>query len=529
MEEPVFLAGSHRGLSISSTPMSSVALSEYLRERGQRIGYNRTITFYSLRRRTATDFTLLVGADHARRLLGHGPNTRTLERYYLNDVNRTNLSGMALGETTNPRITDNTQFYTDLSTTAIGPEEVREIYGTLLNEAVSAYILADESAPVGGSTKDHNNYRRRVSRLVFRSILEERSKRLEASLTQTSAEERITQARTNNTMSEILRRARMMSSEPQIDDGPIPGMLLEGGFEETFTEAPPEPDLNTQPLPADGLFVRHTDEETTEDSPGIPYINCVRLTMEFLLDFHSQPHAVAGQSSILPRPRINNQLRCLQCQEEDYIDDSHRDRVWPSKPHLKRHIESDFHSPLRKLQRKIQYRHTITRKWLCPFCEILEHPRTVDYGCIGKVTRHIESSGSSLHVWGHEHEQLKADAGFNQAWRKNEDGGASVRVRYDRKKRAKGFAQRAKLLRSYGIIYTSGDRPPMNQPTSHRGVVVGDQSESMDSEDLAAFEELAPINDIPPNIELPDDLEDCFIFGTAPMEIPQYLSTQFLA
>lgn len=52
----------------------------------------------------------------------------------LNDVNRTNLSGMAFGETTNPRITDNTQFYTDLSTTAVGAEEVREIYGSLLNE-----------------------------------------------------------------------------------------------------------------------------------------------------------------------------------------------------------------------------------------------------------------------------------------------------------------------------------------------------------------------------------------------------------
>lgn len=53
---------------------------------------NRTITFYSLSRRTATDFALLVGADHARRLLGHGLNTRTLERYYMNDVNRTSLS-----------------------------------------------------------------------------------------------------------------------------------------------------------------------------------------------------------------------------------------------------------------------------------------------------------------------------------------------------------------------------------------------------------------------------------------------------
>lgn len=509
--------------------MSSVALSEYLRERGQRIGYNRTITFYSLRRRTATDFTLLLGADHARRLLGHGPNTRTLERYYLNDVNSTNLSGMALGETTNPRITDNTQFYTDLATTAIGPEEVREIYGNLLNEAVSAYISADESAPMAASVKDFNNYRRRVSRLVFRSLLQERSKRLEASLTRSGAEERIKQAQTNNTMSEIIRRARMMSSEPQSDDVPIPGMRAEGGFEEIFAEAPPEPDLDAQLLPADGLFVRPTDEETAEETTGVPYISCIRLTMELLLEFHSQSHAVAVHSSIVPKPRVNNQLRCPQCQEEEHIDDSHRDKVWPSKPHLQRHVESDYHSPLRRVQRKIQQRHAITGTWLCPFCEEIEHPRLTDYGCLGKTTRHIEDSGKSLHVWGHEHEERKAEAGFNKTWRRNINGGASARVRYDRKKRAEGFAQRAKLLQSYGIAYTSGGRPPVNQPTGHRGVVIGDQSEPLNPGDLTAFEELTPIDNIPPCIDLDDDLANCFVSDASPIEIPQYLSTQFLA
>lgn len=529
MDEPIFQAGSHRGLSVSDAPMSSVALTEYLRTRGQRIGYIRTITFYSLRRRTATDFTLLLGADHARRLLGHGPSTRTLERYYLNDVNRTNLSGMALSETTNPRITDNTQFYTDLSTTAVGAEEVREIYGGLLNEAVSNYIAEDPLAPRDGSVREYNNYRRRVSRLVFKSLLQERSKRLEASLTQSEAEERIKKAATNSTMEDILRRARAMS-ELQLDNEPIPGMLPEGGFEETFIEGPPEIDLDTQPIPADRLFVRETDEEAMESPTGdVPYTSCVRLTMELLLEFHSQPHAVAGESSILPRPRVNDSLTCAQCQEEDYVDDAHKNRVWPSRPHLQRHLDSDFHSPLRVLQRKIQYRYTMTGKWLCPFCEELEHPRTIDYGCVGKVTRHIETSGNSLHVWGHEHEQLKNNAGFNQTWRKNANGGASARVRYSRKKRAEGFAQRTKLLRSYGILYTSGERPPVNQPTGHRGVVTGDQSEPLNSDDLAAFEELTPIDEIPPNIKLDDDLEGCFISSTSPMEIPQYLSTQFLA
>ncbi|OBT67440.1 hypothetical protein VE03_03026 [Pseudogymnoascus sp. 23342-1-I1] len=59
-------------------------------------------------------------------------------------------------------------------------------------------------------------------------------------------------------------------------------------------------------------------------------------------------------------------------------------------------------------------------------------------------------------------------------------------------------------------------------PTAHKGVVIGDQSEPLNYDDLSAFEELTPIDDIPPNIELDDGLEDCFVSGTSPMEIPQY-------
>ena len=66
----------------------------------------------------------------------------------------------------------------------------------------------------------------------------------------------------------------------QLDDTlvPVPEMLPEGGFEETFTEGPPEADLDTQSLPADGLFVRETDEQGIEESSigDVPYTSCVR-------------------------------------------------------------------------------------------------------------------------------------------------------------------------------------------------------------------------------------------------------------
>lgn len=203
-------------------------------------------------------------------------------------------------------------------------------------------MAEDPLAPMDSSVREFNNYRRRVSRLVFRSLIQERSKRLKASLTQAEAEE-ITKAATNNTMGDILRRAREMS-ELQSDNEPTPRMLPEGGFEANFSKSPPEPDPTMQRLPADGLFVRDTDEGTVEQSyrPEIPYTSYVRLTMELLLNFHSQ-HLVVG-SSILPRHRVNDKLKCSQCQEEPYLNDSYRDRVWPSKPHSSENAKTySFH------------------------------------------------------------------------------------------------------------------------------------------------------------------------------------------
>ncbi|KFZ06181.1 hypothetical protein V501_07654 [Pseudogymnoascus sp. VKM F-4519 (FW-2642)] len=65
-----------RGLEVSDKPASSASLTEYPRERGKGMGYSRTITFYSIRRRIATDLTEQVGPDHARRIMGHSAGGR---------------------------------------------------------------------------------------------------------------------------------------------------------------------------------------------------------------------------------------------------------------------------------------------------------------------------------------------------------------------------------------------------------------------------------------------------------------------
>lgn len=59
------------------------------------------MTWYSLRRRAATEYVLLVGPDAAREIMGHDPDTRTLERYYLKLADSYDVGAVAPDEEPN--------------------------------------------------------------------------------------------------------------------------------------------------------------------------------------------------------------------------------------------------------------------------------------------------------------------------------------------------------------------------------------------------------------------------------------------
>ncbi|RSL42177.1 hypothetical protein CEP53_012340 [Fusarium sp. AF-6] len=77
------LKGNHGDLKVKDEPMTAVALTNYIALRGHKIGYAENLTFYSLRRRAATDLTRKIGHDTARLIMNHDPTSRVLEKYYL--------------------------------------------------------------------------------------------------------------------------------------------------------------------------------------------------------------------------------------------------------------------------------------------------------------------------------------------------------------------------------------------------------------------------------------------------------------
>jgi hypothetical protein len=151
-------------------PLRSLNLSRYLGLRGERLGYAHRITFYSIRRRSATDLTKLLGANEARRILNHGSDSRTLEIYYLNLSPTADLTASAIdGVTQGSSRLDNENF--PLAIHALNDKALQMIHGPALNAMIGRMILADPSFPLAGSTREQANWKRRARRIAFRTLL----------------------------------------------------------------------------------------------------------------------------------------------------------------------------------------------------------------------------------------------------------------------------------------------------------------------------------------------------------------------
>ena len=93
-QDIVFFRGMAKGTALDkSKPLTSNALTEYLKRRGRQLGYTKDISMYSIRRRVAMDMVKGADMETARFLLGHTPDSHTLERYYLNWTQSLDLTG----------------------------------------------------------------------------------------------------------------------------------------------------------------------------------------------------------------------------------------------------------------------------------------------------------------------------------------------------------------------------------------------------------------------------------------------------
>lgn len=104
---PVLVVGKLCGLDVDySTSLTSDSMSKYIKIRGEKARYHSGISFYSIRRRASTDIARIAGVNASKAIICHEPNTRTLERFYLNAIPTTDVAAMAMNETISAKSMD---------------------------------------------------------------------------------------------------------------------------------------------------------------------------------------------------------------------------------------------------------------------------------------------------------------------------------------------------------------------------------------------------------------------------------------
>ncbi|KAK2479087.1 hypothetical protein H9L39_08461 [Fusarium oxysporum f. sp. albedinis] len=321
LDKPVFLAASPRGLKVTEEPTRATALTQYVSLRGQKIGYSQDLTFYSFRRRAATDLTRKIGGDAARSLMNHDPDFRTLEKYYLSLEDTLDVSGLALDEVdgdTGGHTEEMLKSGHDLAIHVLTDERARKIHGPALNALMSQMMLGDENYPALASAKELRNYKRVVRRAAIKALLAQEVQDQRREMSQTDYNERVRRLERSRLGEHVLKKARRNLAAPEpIDEGESPSDEPPTAVDETTglfihdVEELPEQDLDDQinNTGGHGVIHRELDEGEPEANEDIPYIEAAKAFMQLILSNTMSEY----------RNLRKNGVPCPQCQDDDTI------------------------------------------------------------------------------------------------------------------------------------------------------------------------------------------------------------------
>jgi hypothetical protein len=175
----VFWRSKAKGIGLDQgVPLAADALAEYLKRVCHKIGYTpQYIGFNSIRRRVASDLTSRIGADSTRRILGHSPESTTLEKYYLLMGPLADTTSLALaqplehGSAYPERLRRQWAPLVDGKLTDAAALRLR---GQFLKRMVDRLAAADDNPPADAYTTEAGSrrYRKNLRLKAFQALLE---------------------------------------------------------------------------------------------------------------------------------------------------------------------------------------------------------------------------------------------------------------------------------------------------------------------------------------------------------------------
>ncbi|KAK1473240.1 hypothetical protein CCUS01_17220 [Colletotrichum cuscutae] len=420
-DRPVLLAGKQRGLGLQDdhTPLPANSLT-------------------SIRRLSAGAYVKALGVDHARILMSHEPDTRTLERFYVDRTSITDVSAITLGEEVGSGKADEfmqLEITSGVTLDRLPAEKIIETYGPELNALFRQYIRADENYAMLSRKEKKNRDRvlRRKAFLVLRREIVSLYRKKQTTAERTMRKE------------ELLGRATLFNKklveayaeEDGHDNNEDVANLDSVDFDLEFEQS-------TEDVEEGGTEVVHDVEEDAEDMEGavrdreitvpeelqftdaainyveaaaaIPYEVAAKLAMRLML-FHEE-----GQY------QRQGDVSCSQCQQDDTVSEDKKAKTY-TVGHLREHVASDFHTPYKQWIRRA-HNNRDGRSYYCPYC-MQVHPEgdSTSFSQLKFLVRHIgrcnldriaDASDWTTPEFAKKHEELKkADGWYDDDWEVN--------------------------------------------------------------------------------------------------------------
>ncbi|CAJ0540123.1 Ff.00g073930.m01.CDS01 [Fusarium sp. VM40] len=424
LDKPVFLAAGPRGLTLTEKSMRATALTTYISLRGKKIGYAQDLTFYSLRRRAATDLSRKIGKDAARSLMNHDPNSRILEKYYLSLEDTLDVSGLALDEldgreNNDGHTEDLLKAGNDLAIHVLSNERARRVHGPALNALMNQMMAGDENYPALASAETLRYYKRRVRRAAFKTLLAKEVQDQRLKMSQTDYNERLERLGRSRLIQFVLSQARQNLEAPEPSEDEITGDEPDSAVDENTglfvhdVEELHEEDLDEQVEEAgDAPVHRDLDEEqldfaehANDFDDDISYFEAAKAFMQLILDNPMSEYQNLRSEGV----------HCSRCQEDETISQELKNKKYFDATHLHDHEQSKLHLPKQKWKRQITraFEASGETRIACPYCKQLGKDSSFFH--IKALVKHIEYGN-----FGDGHDRLKrADGWYDDGWDKN--------------------------------------------------------------------------------------------------------------
>lgn len=345
LDDVVFLGSGPKGDAVNpEKPLTAYALTNYLQRRGKQIGYTMPITWYSLRRRAATDMVARIGVDATRLFMGHSPDSQTLERYYLKWTEILDVSGAMLDQPISATgySEQQRQNWAPLAMDKLDNNAIKRLRGSVLSQITRRLILADPDPPQHLSPQELKNYRRDARRAAEQQLAAVEAENLRTTISKAEMDQRRAGLKASQFADEVLRRALKAtgtsgigrSSTGQTDsslenDQDEDGYLFIRDEDETALEPEPERDFEETIASFDkelnrddsGAIIASVDAEDYDIDPtdalstqtqDASYQTLAKTMMELLLDNSLSEHSTwTGKSK--------EQKVCPVCQDDDTV------------------------------------------------------------------------------------------------------------------------------------------------------------------------------------------------------------------